>query len=48
LPNWFEEVFRGAAALLLGHRLSLSDVAALLTILLATVSGALVFAATSD
>ena len=48
LPIWFDDVFRSAAALLFGHRFTLSEVAVMLTSLGAVTWGALFFAATTE
>jgi ferric-dicitrate binding protein FerR (iron transport regulator) len=48
LPAWFDDAFRGAAALLVGHRFALSDVAVLLTVLGAATWSVLVYAARAE
>ena len=48
LPIWFEDVFRSAAALLFGHRFTLSDVALTLTFFGAAAWSALFFAARAE
>ena len=48
LPIWFDDVFRGAAALLFGHRFSLSDLAIVVALLGATSWSALFVAARAD
>jgi hypothetical protein len=45
LPTWFDEAFRGLAALVAGHRFGFSDVAVILTVLSAATWSALVYAA---
>jgi len=48
LPVWFDSAFRGAAALLVGHRFALTDIALLLTVLCAGTWSALVYAARAE
>jgi hypothetical protein len=48
LPIWFEDVFGNIAALLLGQRLRLSDVAVLLTLLGGVTWSTLFFAARTE
>jgi len=48
LPGLFDQVFRGAVAMLVGHRLGLADVVMVLTVLGAATWGALVYAARTD
>jgi ferric-dicitrate binding protein FerR (iron transport regulator) len=48
LPVWFDAAFRGAAALLVGHRLGLSDVAIILTTLGAATWSALIYVARAE
>jgi hypothetical protein len=48
LPMWFDDVFRNAAALIVGQRFRLSDLAILLTALGAVSWSALFFAARAD
>ncbi|HEX7271362.1 MAG TPA: hypothetical protein VF420_04325 [Casimicrobiaceae bacterium] len=48
LPIWFDDVFRNAAAFIVGQRFRLSDLAMLLTALGAVSWGALFFAARAD
>ena len=48
LPIWFDDVFRGAAALLFGHRLTLSDLAGMLALFGAATWSALFFAARAE
>ena len=48
LPLWFDDVFRSAAALLFGHRFTLSDLAIIVALLGAMTWSALLVAARTD
>src|SRR5215475_2397986 len=48
LPIWFDNVFRGAAALLFGHRFTVSDIAIVVATLGAMTWSALFVAARAD
>ena len=48
LPIWFDEAFRGAAALVFGHRFTLSDLAIVIVLLGAMTWSALFVAARAD
>jgi hypothetical protein len=48
LPGLFEQLFRGAVAVLAGHRLGLTDVAVALVVLGAATWSTLVYAARAD
>jgi hypothetical protein len=48
LPGLFEQLFRGAVALLAGHRLGLADVAMALLLFAGVAGGTLVYAARSE
>jgi hypothetical protein len=48
VPIWFEDVFRGAAALFFGHRFTLSDLAVILTLFGGATWSALFFAARAE
>jgi ferric-dicitrate binding protein FerR (iron transport regulator) len=48
LPIWFEDVFRGAAALFFGHRFTLSDLVGMLALFGAATWSALFFAARAE
>jgi hypothetical protein len=48
LPGLFEQVFRGAVAVLAGHRLGLADVAIALFLFAGAAAGMLVYAARSE
>ncbi|HWZ70104.1 MAG TPA: hypothetical protein VN326_01325 [Casimicrobiaceae bacterium] len=48
LPGLFEQVFRGAVAVLAGHRLGLADVALALLLFSGAAAGTLVYAARSE
>jgi len=48
IPGLFDDVFRGAVALFVGHRLGISDVAGLLIALGAATWGTLIYALRTD
>jgi hypothetical protein len=48
LPTWFDETFRSLAALVVGQRFGLSDLALILTVLVAATWSALVYAARAE
>jgi hypothetical protein len=48
LPGLFEQVFRGAVAVLAGHRLGLADAAMALLLFAGAAAGTLVYAARSE
>jgi hypothetical protein len=48
LPGLFDDVFRGAVGMFVGHRLGLADIAGVLILLGATTWGALLYAARTD
>jgi hypothetical protein len=48
LPAWFDDVFRGVAALVVGHRFGLADVAAILTLLGGATWSTLLYAARAE
>jgi hypothetical protein len=48
LPGWFEQVFRGSAALFFGHRLGLVDIAMALTLMAIATWTALIYVARSE
>lgn len=48
IPGLFDDVFRGAVAMAVGHRLGIADVAGALVVLGATTWGALLYAMRAD